>query len=291
MISSMTGFGKGTAAKGDLIVEAELKSVNSRYLEISFKLPKSLQSKEYELRELIRNKIKRGKLIVGVAVKKNGAETNKLNLDVENLKSAVSFLQQIKESASLKGDITIDNVLEFQQFLFAEDERESEQEFELLAEALEKAVDQLSKMRDGEGQELEKDLRKRIQSIGEIVGKIEEANKQGVIEQYDKLKERAKSLLGELEISKERMDMELALLVDKSDITEECVRLKSHTKFFLENLNNSAEVGRKLNFLCQEINREANTIGNKTLSSEVSHFTVFIKEELEKIREQLQNIE
>lgn len=291
MISSMTGFGKGSAAKGDLIVEAELKSVNSRYLEISFKLPKSLQSKEYELREMIRSRVKRGKLIVAVNVKKNGAETNKLNLDVENLKSAVTFLKQIKKSAKLKGEITIDNILEFQQFLFAEDEKESKLEFELLITALEKSLEQLSKMRNGEGLEMEKDLRKRIESIANIIDKIEAGNKEGVQEQFAKLKERAKSLFSDLDVNKERLDMELALLVDKTDITEECVRLRSHIKFFMENLDGAAEVGRKLNFMCQEINREANTIGNKTLSPEVSHYAVFIKEELEKIREQLQNIE
>lgn len=291
MISSMTGFGKGSAQNEYFSIETEIKSVNSRYLEISLKLPKNLQNKEYEFRELLRNRLKRGKIILNVQLKRIGAAEGKLSLSKENLEYALGFLKQLKKEAKITDKITLNHLLTFQDLFGEETSGETEDEFLLALKAIETALEELMIMRKKEGDELSKDLRNRIISIRDTVIKIEALSKTSVNEYYEKLKERAKQLLGDMALSSERMEMELALLVDKSDITEECVRLNSHLKFFLENLDNSAEVGRKLNFLCQEINREANTIGSKTLSTEVSHYTVFIKEELERIREQIQNIE
>ncbi|MDP4174326.1 MAG: YicC/YloC family endoribonuclease [Bacteroidota bacterium] len=291
MISSMTGFGKGSAQNENFSVETEIKSVNSRYLEISLKLPKSLQNKEYEIREIIRNKVKRGKIILNIQLKRNGAGNNKPSLSKESLDYALKFLKELKKEAKLREKITLNHLLMFQEMYMEETVEETEVEFILTQQALEQAVKELIVMRNKEGKELSKDLKTRIRNIEETVNTIETLSKESVGEYFDKLKERAKQMLGDISAYSERLEMELALLVDKSDITEECVRLKSHTKFFLENLDSSNEVGRKLNFLCQEINREANTIGSKTLSTEISHLTVFIKEELERIREQIQNIE
>ena len=146
-------------------------------------------------------------------------------------------------------------------------------------------------MRRREGEELYKDIEKRLINIQKSVEEIEAISKSSTKEYFGKLKERAKMLFEDVVEYKDRLELELALLVDKSDVTEECVRLKSHIKFFLDAMNNGNDAGRKLNFLCQEINREANTIGSKALSSEISHQTVSIKEETERIREQIQNIE
>lgn len=287
----MTGFGKGTAQNVNTVAEAEIKSVNSRYLEISLKLPKSILNKEYEIREMIRQKIRRGKITLNIQLKKNGVENNKPVLNKENLEYSISFLKELKKAAKLTEKITLDHLLSFQEIFVTEQEDESEEEFLLVQQALETALAGLNDMRNKEGEELSRDLAMRINNIRDTVSKIEKISKGSAQEYFEKVKERARQLVSDISAYNDRLEMELAILVDKSDVTEECVRLNSHAKFFLENLKSENEVGRKLNFLCQEINREANTIGSKSLSVEVSHYTVFIKEELERIREQIQNIE
>lgn len=291
MVSSMTGFGKGTSYNGNMNVEVEIKSVNNRFLEISLKMPRTLQSKEYEVREIIRGRVKRGKLLVSIQFKKNGFEEGKPVLNKENLEYAVQFLKQVRKTANIKEKIGLSHILTFTDIFSEDTGDEVEQEFELVKNALNQAIDELLAMRGKEGGQLAADIRERIGIINSTVDRIEELSKGSAQEYYDKLKERAKQLFTDLSMYNERLELELALLVDKSDITEECVRLRSHTRFFLEALDSSQEAGRKLNFLCQEINREANTIGSKTMATEVSHLAVQIKEELERIREQIQNLE
>lgn len=291
MISSMTGFGKGSSQVENLTAETEIKSVNSRYLEISLRLPKSLMNKEFEVREVIKNRIKRGKLTVNLQLKRNGLIDNKPILNEENIQYAVRVLNELKKSTGVKDEITLNHLLTFNDIFFADVEDESEQEYKIILESLNIALDEYTKMRDKEGKELAKDLKQRVNNIQKAVDKIEELSRTAVVESFEKVKERARQLLSEASAYTERLELELALLIDKSDITEEIVRLKSHIKFFSETIEKEAEVGRKLNFICQEINREANTIGSKSLSSEISHHTVYIKEELERIREQIQNIE
>ncbi|HEX2869389.1 MAG TPA: YicC/YloC family endoribonuclease [Ignavibacteriales bacterium] len=291
MISSMTGFGKAAAQNESISIEVEIKSVNSRYLESSLRLPKSLQNKEYEIREIIKNRIKRGKIIVSVQIRKNGSGNNSAALNMGNVAYALKFLKELRKEARLKDKITLDQLLTFQDLFLEETLNETENEFQTTRQALEEALNELLIMRNKEGEELARDLEKRIRNIDETVLKIESLSKNSAQEYFDQLRQKARQMLSDLPANTDRLEMELALLADKSDITEECVRLRSHTKFFLENLRSSIDAGRKLNFLCQEINREANTIGSKTSSTEVSHCTVFIKEELERVREQIQNIE
>jgi uncharacterized protein (TIGR00255 family) len=146
-------------------------------------------------------------------------------------------------------------------------------------------------MKKEEGSELDKDLRKRLKIIEEKITKIESEARNSVEEYFQKLKEKARQLFQDLDMYKDRLEMELALLAERAEITEECVRLRSHLKFFEQSLKTDEEPGRKLNFLCQEMNRESNTISSKTISTIITHETVLIKEEIEKIREQIQNIE
>jgi uncharacterized protein (TIGR00255 family) len=146
-------------------------------------------------------------------------------------------------------------------------------------------------MKKKEGAELARDLNSRIEKINKKVLEIEKEFRNSINEYYQKLKQRISELTNNAEISEERMNIELALIADRADITEECVRLKSHLKFFKESLKNENEPGKKLNFLCQEMNRETNTISSKSISTAIIHSSVFIKEEIEKIREQIQNIE
>ncbi|HKI77513.1 MAG TPA: YicC/YloC family endoribonuclease [Ignavibacteriaceae bacterium] len=292
MLYSMTGYGKGLAENEKISVEVEVKSVNSRFLDIYLKLPNSLMNKDYELRELIKNKIKRGKLTVIVQIKINGSENELPQLDKIKLKNQISIIKDIKKVAKLSEKIKLENILSNKDIYTTSDLELSEQEFQLLKEALNKALDQLSKMKKDEGKELEKDLFGRLKNIENVLSEIEKESAEGGIkEYYEKLKERVKILLDGQTADNDRLELELAIMADKSDITEESVRLRSHIKFFKESLETDSEPGRKVNFLCQELNREANTISSKSVLTSITHRSVLIKEEIEKIREQIQNIE
>lgn len=291
MISSMTGYGKGSVGKDDLTIETEIKSVNSRYLDLSLRLPKFLLSKEFEIREKIKSRIRRGKVFVSVAVRKGEFEERFNEVDPAGIKFVVNLLSEIKKSAKIRQPLSLNDLLLFQNMLFKEDSEQASEEFSLVLKSIDAAIDELNKMRAAEGSELEKDLRKRIGLIDEAVAAVENRSDESVKQYFDKLKEKAKNLMSELANNEDRLNMELAILAERSDVTEECVRLRSHLKMFLETLQLPEDAGRRLNFILQEMNREANTINSKTVSSEISHHGISIKEEIEKIREQIQNIE
>ncbi len=288
----MTGYGKGLAENGKISAEVEIKSVNSRYLDIFLKLPNSLMNKDYELREIIKSKVKRGKLTVVVQLRVNGLEDELPSLDKEKLKNQLAIIKQVKKAAKLKESIKLEHLLLNKDIYSTTDLSVSESEFELLKQALNNSLGQLLKMKKAEGKELEKDLLARLKEIEKYLTEIEEeANSGGIKEYQERLRERVKLLLNGQQVDKERLELELAIMADKADITEECVRLRSHIKFFIESLKNDSEPGRKTNFICQELNREANTISSKSISTSITHKAVRIKEEIEKIREQIQNIE
>jgi uncharacterized protein (TIGR00255 family) len=291
MIYSMTGYGKGTAEANGIAAEAEVKSINSRYLDIFLKLPPSLISKDYELRELIKTKIKRGKLSIITQIKKAGLQEDVPVIDKKKLKGLISFIKELKKAAKINEKIKIDHLLNSQDMFITTEEGISDTEFELLKQALDSALDELLKMKKNEGSQLAKDLKQRIKTIEEKLNGIESESSESVKEYFEKFKDRTKALVKDITPYTDRLELELALIAEKSEITEECVRLRSHIKFFLESLMKEDEPGRKLNFLCQEMNREANTISAKTLSTSITHSTVIIKEEIEKMREQIQNIE
>lgn len=291
MIYSMTGYGKGAAENGKVKTEVEVKSVNSRYLDISLKLPPSLMNKEYELRELIKGKINRGKLVVVVQVKRNGGSDEVISLNKDRLKNYISLIKEIKKVSKSSEKIKLEHLLSNKEIFEANELEFSEHEFNVLKKALDAAIAELIVMKKNEGKELANDLRKRIGIIESKLDEIERESAAGVKEYFDKLREKVQLLLGDINLDKNRLEQELAIIADKAEITEECVRLRSHIKFFLESLQKDDEPGRKLNFICQEMNREANTISSKTVSTLITHNTVNIKEEIEKIREQIQNIE
>ncbi len=291
MISSMTGYGKAVLSKDDLKIETEIKSLNSRYLDLSLRLPKFLLNKEFEIRERVKNSIRRGKIYLSITVKKGEFEEKFNEVDPEGIQFVAGLLTEIKKAAKVKTPLALSDLLQFQNFLFKDDNEQASEEFDLVMNSIDNAVNELNKMRDAEGRELEKDLRKRIGLIEESLTKIENRSQASVKEYFDKVVERAKSLVSEFSNNHDRLNMELALLAERSDVTEESVRLRSHVKMFLETMQKSEDAGRRLNFILQEMNREANTINSKSVSSEISHSGIIIKEEIEKIREQIQNIE
>ena len=291
MIMSMTGFGKGSAGNSRLSAEVEVKSVNSRYLDISLKLSSALSSKEYEIRELIKSKVKRGKLAVIVQIKSSGLVGGETAIDKERLNNFISLLKEIKKTAKLTEKIKLDHLISNRDLFLAENTSFTEKEFEFVKKALSDSLDQLIIMKRNEGKELAKDLKKRTEIISNKVDSVQKESIASVTEYFEKLKAKMKVLIQDIAPYSDRLELELAVIADRAEITEECVRLKSHLKFFLDSIDTGDEPGRKMNFLCQEMNREANTISSKSISTEITHNIVLVKEEIEKIREQIQNIE
>jgi uncharacterized protein (TIGR00255 family) len=291
MIYSMTGYGKGRSSKEKTSAEVEVKSVNSRFFEVSLKLPSILFPYDYELREFIKTKVQRGKISVVIHFKKDGIENGFISVDMNKLSNHLRLIKKIKRASGIKEEIRLEHLLSNKEIFSTQDSELTRSEFELVKSALNKALDRLILMKKKEGAELSKDLNKRIDRINKKVSEIEKNFRMGINDYHDKLKKRIAELIGNAELNEDRMNLELALIADRAEITEECVRLKSHLKFFKESLKNEIEPGKKLNFLCQEMNREANTISSKSISTSVIHSSVLIKEEIEKIREQIQNIE
>ena len=291
MISSMTGFGKGVISSGNLIIETEIKSFNSRFLELSLKIPRSLSEKEFLIRDIIKKNISRGKVSVSIFFKREGSNGKPMFVDKSGLNSVLEILRELKESTKSSDNISLDNILLFQNMVLTDSILDIENEYKLVEKSIQISLENFKSMRIKEGTELTNDLRTRVKNIQDTVVKISSASRPSVNVYFEKIKKRAKQLFENLSDNAERLDFELAMLAEKYDITEECVRLESHIKMFLNTLEQSEEAGRKLNFISQEMNREANTINSKTISTEISHYGIFIKEELEKIREQIQNIE
>ena len=287
----MTGFGKGRSGNKNLSVEAEVKSVNSRYLDISLRIPSSLMNKDYDIKEFIKSKVKRGKVSASIQIKRNGLEEENLALDSDKLKSYLSLLKSIKKAAKISEKVKLEHLLINKEILISNNFIISDVEFNMVKDALDQALAEMITMKRKEGKELSKDLHKRIENIESKLKDVEQEAAQSVQEYFNKFKEKIKTLIENIAQYSDRLELELAIIAEKAEITEECVRLRSHLKFFINSLETDDEPGRKLNFLCQEMNREANTISSKTVSTSITHSTVFIREEIEKIREQIQNIE
>lgn len=293
MIKSMTGFGRGEASSNGYQVTVELKTLNSRYLDISIRLPQSIQHHEFGVKEMIQGKLSRGKVHVNVYVEETRGKGIDVTYNEEVVKSYSKILEQIKFVANIQQPVQMQDLLQFDGIF--ETQKEDEEQVKTIwictKEALSGAITLLNSMRSQEGTELKNDLIHQIEGISEMVGEVNELSAKRQPEVLDKLQNRIKNLVTDDNIDPERMEMEVALLVDKMDINEEVIRLQSHLKFFLETLDGNEPVGRRLNFLCQEINRELNTIGSKANDSTISHHIVLGKEKLEQIREQVQNIE
>ncbi len=293
MLNSMTGFGSGKAQNKSISAEVEVKSINSRYLDISLKLPPNFFSLDYELKETIKNKINRGKVIVSIQIKFKKLNSNTFSVDENKLKILLNLINEIKKKSKISEEVKLEHILGNKDFFLSEESVITEENINTIKKALVSALDNLAKTKKNEGKELEKDLLNRVVLIEEALKEIEQESTKSVKENFENLKAKALSLIDNSasRISSDRLELELALLAEKADITEECTRLKSHLKFFVQSVKSDDDSGRKLNFLCQEMHRETNTISSKTVSSAISHKTVLIKEEIEKIREQIQNVE
>lgn len=293
MITSMTGFGRGESSSDGYQVTVEVKTLNSRYLDISVRMPQSIQDKEIQLKECVQKNLSRGKVNLNINVDRTETAGPDIKLNEELVKSYSSILRNLRSVGNIDEPVTVRDLLQFNDIF--ETKKEGEEEVRIIwnctNSALETALKNLNTMRRKEGQELKSDLSNLINGISKLLDEVIELSDKRAPEIREKLQTRIQKMITEEQIDPDRMEMEIALLVDKMDINEEVIRLQSHLKFFLEALDADEPVGRRLNFLCQEINRELNTIGSKANDSKVAHHIVLGKEKLEQIREQVQNIE
>ena len=295
MVRSMTGYGRGEALTDGLRLAAEVRSVNHRFCEVSARLPRAFAAFEAEARKIVQDQVSRGKLSVVVTWGQEGDDSEPggtLTLDERAAERYVELLRSVKSKYSLPGDVDLGTIASLPNvFTWQEPGRSSEFYLGLLREALEKATKDLVRMKETEGEALKKDLSARVELVRSRVARIRQRAPERVRETHEKMKERVRTLIAETDIPEDRLLMEIALLSDRLDCTEECVRLEAHCDHFLKFLDEESAPGRKLNFLLQEMNREINTIGSKSNDVPIVEQVVEVKEELERIREQVQNIE
>ncbi len=293
MIISMTGFGRGEAADNGLNATVELKSLNSRYLDITTRLPQRLQNKELAIKELVQKLVSRGKLNITVYVSEKDSGEPSIQVDENKAKAYAKLLNQLRETTGIETPLNIKNITSFSDVFITpeEDEESLKKKWELVKKALDIGLSNLMEMRTQEGNQLKNDLIDRINAINGALDEILVITEGRSEEVRKKLHERIKQLIDDENIDEERLEMEVVIMADKMDITEETVRLRAHLKFFIEAIEQPEPAGRRLNFLTQEINRELNTIGSKANDSGIAHHVVKAKEMLEQIREQVQNVE
>lgn len=292
MIRSMTGYGKASLIVEGREYQVEIKSVNHRYLDINIKMPRTLGYLEETIKKQISEKIKRGKIDVFITFENNSQEGKDIKINKELAKIYINQLKELAQEENISSNIEVIDIAKFPDVLTIKIEQEDEKIKNEILQVTKDATDKIIEMKNIEGQKISQDLLARI---GKIENKIEEISKKstGLIEEYVvKLEKRIKEILKTEEIDKSRIAQEVVIYADKCSVEEEITRLKSHIYQF-KNLiaDNNETIGKKLDFIIQEMNRETNTIGSKANNLEITNGVIDIKTELEDIREQTQNIE
>ena len=293
MITSMTGFGRGSAEGESGSVGVEVRSVNSRFLDIQGRSPHQLQAFEQMVREKIQGRVGRGKVSVHISWEEGASIGPLPTLDETVVARYVEDLRRLAAMDGVSGRAEIDRELlvRLPGVFRSEVAQGNNEEAEgLLAAALATALDDFVAMRTREGEALAVDLRQRIERIESLLAEVEKGVPEARKQVHARLREKVDELLKPGEVDEARLAMEVALIADRSDITEEIVRFHSHNAQFVEALDKGGEVGRRFNFLLQEMNREANTISYKAANSAIVHTVLDVKEEIERLREQVQNL-
>ena len=292
MPRSMTGFGRATGVCGDETLTIEISAVNHRFLDCSFRLPSVWSTIEPALRDAVKTRIARGKLNVYVGRQRGGNGRQRVVFDEEAAAQYVEASRELMRLMSTTQAVSIDTIAQLEGVFVPEEE---EADLEAITAALSalvgEAADQLNTMRDTEGRALGDALQDHIAVMREALDAIEAQAPELNTKYEERLRERVKELAADAAVAEERVALEVALMAEKNDVSEEIVRLKSHFDHVMEHLESDGPVGRELNFLTQEIQREANTLGSKLRDIGVSREILRIKTELEKFREQVQNVE
>ena len=292
MVKSMTGFGRCEISEGSRKMTVEMKSVNHRYLDVNMKMPKKLNFFDASIRSLLKTYIQRGKVDLFITYE-DTAETNfSLKYNQELAGEYLKYLQQMAESFGLENDIRVSTLSRYPEVLSMEEVQVDEEElWNLLERALKGACEQFVETRMKEGENLKKDLLAKLDEMLVNVDYIAERSPEIIGEYRKKLEDKVKELLADVHIEESRLATEVTIFADKICVDEEIVRLRSHVEHTKETLEEGGAVGRKLDFIAQEMNREANTILSKANDLQVSNHAIELKTEIEKVREQIQNIE
>lgn len=293
MIKSMTGFGRGEGKCDMYNFKVEIKAVNHRYNDISVKMPRHISYLEDKIKKMVKENISRGKVDLYINLEYIDELSTEIKVDIALAKSYKLAFEELSDELGLKDDIKLNNILNMSDIIKTERKEVDEDiVWDALKTALDMALEDITSMKDAEGHALKLDMIMRLETIEKMISHIENRSPVVVEEYREKLKERIEALLDQdANVDEDRISYEVVFFADKSNIDEEIVRLKSHISQFLSILEEEDSVGRKLDFLIQEMNREINTIGSKANDMVISKNVVEVKSEIEKIREQVQNVE
>lgn len=295
MIKSMTAYGRAKVSAGQNDITVEIKSVNSKYLDLSIKLPRQYTFLEDKIRAYITERgISRGKAEVYIGVDTYSSDIEEIAIDTDYARAYIAALQNLRDTFSLPDDITTLSVAQNREiFNIRKSDINTEDTWNMVKAPLDCAIDAFLDARANEGARIERDIRAKIANIKELISGIDALSAKDVEAKYEKLQERIKKIVADnnIVIDEQRLLTECAIFADKIAIDEELVRLRSHFSTFEEILSKDSAVGRNIDFLLQEINREINTIGSKCNNADTARIVVAVKCEIEKVREQIQNIE
>ncbi len=292
MLHSMTAFGRGEATADAYRFTVELRTLNHRFCDIRIKLPRKYSDFEEEIKRRLSAQFARGRIEVSVFADEAMDKVQHLAVDEDLAKTYKRLLLNLQEELGLEGGLRLEALLNFRDiFVFEENEERREQAWGVLENALDQAVSGCIQMRKEEGAAIETDLNQRLHQLETLTNEVQSRAPLVVLYVRDRLRKRVRELLGEAEMDEARLAQEVALFAEKSDITEEVVRLHSHIQQFHDLLEARGPRGRQLEFLLQEMHREVNTIGSKANDLEIAQKVIQIKTELERIREQIQNVE
>ena len=292
MIKSMTGFGRSEIVKGNRKISVEIKSVNHRYLEAGIEMPKKLNVFESRMRDLLKKYATRGKIDIFINYEDDSESQVNLKFNQNIADEYMAIFNNMSEKYNLKNDMTVGGLARFPEVITMDEVQEDEEElWHFIEEAMKAALEQFVNTRILEGENLKKDLLGKLDHMEELVAFVEKRSPEIMKEYRSKLESKVKELLGDTTIDESRIATEVIIYADKICVDEETVRLRSHIEHARKCLNEEGGIGRKMDFIAQEMNREANTTLSKANDIEISNAAIDLKTEIEKVREQIQNIE
>ncbi len=292
MIKSMTGFGRSEIVKGNRKISVEIKSVNHRYLEAGIKMPKKLNVFESRMRDLLKKYATRGKIDIFINYEDDSESQVNLKFNQNIADEYMAIFNNMSEKYNLKNDMTVGGLARFPEVITMDEVQEDEEElWHFIEEAMKAALEQFVNTRILEGENLKKDLLGKLDHMEELVTFVEKRSPEIMKEYRSKLESKVKELLGDTTIDESRIATEVIIYADKICVDEETVRLRSHIEHARKCLNEDGGIGRKMDFIAQEMNREANTTLSKANDIDISNAAIDLKTEIEKVREQIQNIE
>ncbi len=292
MIKSMTGYGRGETGGKFGVIKTEIKTLNNKFFDMSSKLPNGLAAFEDRIREYVQRRVKRGRVYLSISYDGGAKKTKKIVLDKNLASFLLKEIRKFQKAEKLKGEVDLNNIVSFPGVLTYSDFMANPYKlWRNVKKAMDEALENLDKSRAKEGQSLSSDLLLRVKRVEKHIGFIKKRSKISIRHYKNELSKRVKELSGGIEIDKRRLAQEVAIYAKNCDITEEITRIKSHAENFEKSLRSGGEKGKILDFMAQELMREVNTIGAKSSDFQISNHVIKVKSEIEKIREQLKNIE